>query len=667
MINVEDQTKQVNQFCFTLLLAISVIALLSSLSSVILINANMTFFARERYVYMGCILILLPLCFVCMRISTYVFDRRHKNDLLAISIIPCLLSFWLIFWLAAIPAIAGFWLLVLYGQPILYASFKHPLFTLCLFVCMSFIGCLIVLRNAIHKIHIEPGRGQYFFWCIALVLLTLLVGSQNVSGLAAIQLEAPRWDSNFEPVLYPISQVVAGKTLLVDLPAQYGLYAELLAPIYKLFGFSIAGITFLFALMEAVSYLSLLVVFLKLTKLLIFRLFWALSAAVLFGFAFQNYPSYMYFDPYYQYYPIRLFFPAVSVFLFWNFISVQPRIRSVILFTIFLTCGVIWNLDSGIPALGSFFVYLMLSAFFTRAAERRWWIKAFMLTVLGMTITLALFATYMTLKAGVSVPWSEWLRYQRIFYMLGYGAIPLPLSPHPWMAVVAIYVMGILGYMHFAHKQSADNFWKLMLYLSVMGLGLFAYYQHRSHDAVFLAAFWPALFMGYVCSERFLGYIMKTRLPTSWLLMIVPSFILGAVFSGFFIYKVPTMLGQAKYNWAMAFSNKKTPIIENIVFMRAKLPAQDRDSVELITWLQAIYFSELGIPSVVKGPGTGGAMPGEDQAALIVRLRAAKPRIIFLQKGFMPLVEEAVKNDYKVIDENKNQMKVLQIRSEDQM
>ncbi|HSW93948.1 MAG TPA: hypothetical protein VLJ15_06320 [Gammaproteobacteria bacterium] len=651
---------EINQFALSLLLVIFSLMLFIALESLLLNQSQLAHFTKERYIYMSCLALLLPLCLGCIKLSFQVLPEPVKK----IPVFMMVMTGWLVFWIVAIPAISAFWLLVLYGQPVLYAPFKHPLVMLSLFVAMVLIACLIALPGLLKKIKTESGKSWQLFWIILLVLLTGLVGSQHVSGLAAVQIEAPRWDANFEPVLYPLSQVLAGKTLLVDLPAQYGLYAELIAPFFKMIGFSISKITFFFALLEGMSYLALAFVFLKLTKSTVFRLFWLLSSAVLFGFSFQNYPSHPYFDPYYQYYPIRLFFPAVAVFLFWRWMLINPTIRNIFVFSVFLATGVIWNLDSGVPALGAFLAYLIISAFFANKTERRASLKILGLAVFGMTVTFLLFAIYMTLKSGVSVPWSEWLHYQRVFYIFGYGAIPTPLAPHPWMAVIVLYLIGILGYMRFAlQRETPDDFWKLMLYLGVMGLGLFAYYQNRSHDAVFLAAFWPALFMGYAYSERFLQFHLTSCFSRLQRLTLLPCFILGSAFCGFFIYKLPTMASQARYNWTMAFRHAHTPVTENIAFMQARISAKDRQSIELVTWFQALYFAELNIPSAIKGPGTGGAMPGEDQAFLIRRIEAAKPGIIFLQQGFMPLVEEALKKDYHPVDKNTNNLLELRRNS----
>ena len=62
-----------------------------------------------------------------------------------------------------------------------------------------------------------------------------------------------RWNAHADAVFYPISQVMAGKTLLVDLLSQYGLYPELLAPVCKVIGFSIFNFIALFAVLQVFS------------------------------------------------------------------------------------------------------------------------------------------------------------------------------------------------------------------------------------------------------------------------------------------------------------------------------------------------------------------------------------------------------------------------------
>ena len=65
------------------------------------------------------------------------------------------------------------------------------------------------------------------------VAASLRIGANGIQNELSI-VGSARWNIHADAVLYAISQVLRGKTLLIDLPSQYGLYPELIRPIFSL-------------------------------------------------------------------------------------------------------------------------------------------------------------------------------------------------------------------------------------------------------------------------------------------------------------------------------------------------------------------------------------------------------------------------------------------------
>jgi hypothetical protein len=61
------------------------------------------------------------------------------------------------------------------------------------------------------------------------------------------------WNVHFDAVIYTVSQVVMGKTLLADLPSQYGLFPEFIAPLFRLIELSTLSFTAVCAAMQVAS------------------------------------------------------------------------------------------------------------------------------------------------------------------------------------------------------------------------------------------------------------------------------------------------------------------------------------------------------------------------------------------------------------------------------
>ena len=199
-------------------------------------------------------------------------------------------------------------------------------------------------------------KGIYFALGAAVLLSAVALRVRT----AAIVGGAP----HLEPVLYSVSQVVAGKTLLSDLPAQYGLYAELLRPVFTLTGLSVLKFTLLLTTLQAVSSLMLattaaaLVQSKLLKSLLVLTFCWILGSTWMCGYASPL--GYEYF----QVWPIRFAFPAISVWLF-----VRARRRDfpttmLVLAGALAGLGLVWNLDSGVPVAGALIASMLVRVIF---------------------------------------------------------------------------------------------------------------------------------------------------------------------------------------------------------------------------------------------------------------------------------------------------------------
>ena len=145
----------------------------------------------------------------------------------------------------------------------------------------------------------------------------LAVGLAGVTFLGSVFNDKGLYTSgsHFNVVFFPVVQVYQGKALLINCFSQYGLYPQLLLPLFCLVGLSVLSFTVVMALLTGASYTALWVFLWRAceNKLAAFIGFAALLFNTWFFFSKQTA-----LHPYYQYLPIRLVFPAFLVLLAWR-------------------------------------------------------------------------------------------------------------------------------------------------------------------------------------------------------------------------------------------------------------------------------------------------------------------------------------------------------------
>jgi len=468
---------------------------------------------------------------------------------------------------------------------------------------------------------------------VTTVLAVVSVGVILISVLSfrvhSVSMADESGRNHFEAMFYSVSQVIGGKTLLADLPSQYGLYAEILNPIFAIVRLSVLNFTVIMSLLQIIGFSALLWACFRLVRNNVLRLLCVVGGFIVIGSTWWAINAEGYADPYYQYWPFRFVFPAVAVIVFQWAVKRRFTIIHIVIMSLFGALAIIWNLDSGVPVAGSFIAYLLVQVIFPHENNRgRQMIK---LLLAGATVVLFLagFAFYLQYKAGRAIAWLELFKYQQLFYKAGYFMMPIPVSFHPWMVVTGYYVFGIVGalYMRIRHKPSIA--WDVIFYLSVLGLGLFSYYQGRSHEAVFTAVIWPAILIAFILADRTLRSVRARVLPAILSWSALPVILFGLVLTGVFVEGLPVLKSMTRANWKAVLNPRKTPVTENVQFIRQHAGSAKRAAI--LAPYQATYFAETGLASAVNGPGIAETILVADQARMIDSLIVEPVEHLFIQ------------------------------------
>jgi hypothetical protein len=458
-------------------------------------------------------------------------------------------------------------------------------------------------------------------------------------------------DPHFEAVFYSMSQVMAGKTLLADLPSQYGLYAELLRPVFAIIGFSVLKFTAVMTLLQAIGCLALLMVCTQLLRSIWLRTLAVLTLSLFISSTWTAISGYSFGHEYYQLWPVRLFFPAASLLLFVEGLRRGLPVRWVAGMALFAGVAVVWNLESGIAVVGALIASILIRFLLDGTGARGRNTGILMLSILLPIAVVSGFFAFLDFKSGGTLRPLDWIRYQTIFYSTGFGMLPMPLYPHPWMAVLGLYLLGIVGavYMRAAGCRSFD--WDTMLYLAVMGLGLFTYYQGRSHDVVLTFVIWPAILIAFILANRILNAVRIGSLPKVTVWSAAPVVLFGVLMSLRCLAGVPGLLGTTYADVKAVKAGRSASLEQTVAFIQSRV-GSDKVAVILDPG-QSILFAEAALASATRGPGVIEMLLKEDEDRLVNGLITSPVRHVFIRSGAdgnIPSAYSALLFAYQIVD-----------------
>ena len=323
---------------------------------------------------------------------------------------------------------------------------------------------------------------------------------------------------NFQAVLYPIVQAYFGKAVYINQMSQYGGYAYFFEPILKMTGLSILTVSSLFS-------------FLLFSALALFAyaLYQIVENKILLVFGFIAYLFFHFFwaslwpyELYLQYYPLRTIFPALSLFLAAYYFK-KPSLKLFIFSITVLTLGIIWSIDVGAFALGTFIAAKLFhivcdkeSSSNEKIKKTIYYLAYSIITILSVFI---LFALYTKLRYGV------FLDYSRMDTILNYytpstatSNIPILESwnywNHTWIIGFISYLIAIIYSGLNILKQRKDYKNTLIFFIAILGLGILTYQINNPNTQIFAQCGYPFVFLLIIFADTSLKHIEGKNFST---------------------------------------------------------------------------------------------------------------------------------------------------------
>src|SRR3989304_8991049 len=207
----------------------------------------------------------------------------------------------------------------------------------------------------------------------------------------------------------------------------------------------------------------------------------------------------------FQYFPIRFLFPALSIYLVYNYF--QKKTKTLYYFSfITYSIAVLWNFDTGFVVFASWLLSLLFQELSRLDFKKM--IGHVLNGILIFSGIILLFTAYMFVRYGYIPEYAGFFTYQKVFYLYGFGMFPMPIL-HPWNLVILTYVIGLLYSFSFLMEKNESIKAKMVFYLSILGVGVFSYYQGRSHDLNLLHVCYPAIIILTILTDCLLQRIRE--------------------------------------------------------------------------------------------------------------------------------------------------------------
>jgi hypothetical protein len=463
------------------------------------------------------------------------------------------------------------------------------------------------------------------------------------------------WTLDLNPVIYPLAQVLAGKTLLVNCASLYGLFPLFLQPIYEVFPLSVYSFTLVMAALLVVC-LAAVWFFLRTAVRNDYVFLAGFTAAVFYAYAGpRTLGADFRPDPYFQYAPIRLLFPCLLLALSALYLRGAGKRWLYHAIFLFSALATLWNPDTGLVVWGAWLLLLAYVELFRQPWQAAAGpILAQWLTACGsLLLVYGGYSLFAFLRSGAWPDWGMSIKYYKLFSHNGYFMLPMPGLPHLWGIIVGVYVAAMVVALHGLLRKENELLCRNLFLLAVMGAGLFSYYNGRSHSYCLIPLLYvPILILTLLADHILTGVKDGNRTYYKYL----PLGALGFYFCASAVPSVFTFTLSRRYlGWihegSVASSAGAHGVhSRNIEFIRRQTKRGEKILILLGDATDGMYHAESATASVLDLPSSTDWVFKSDVNQVWDFLRGNKSGKVFVTRQYAGQTE-LLKNCYRIAAE----------------
>jgi hypothetical protein len=436
-------------------------------------------------------------------------------------------------------------------------------------------------------------------------------------------------------VYYSVVQVFRGVPMLVNgFTNTYGLYPHFIVPLLKITGLSVGNFSFIMACLIVLCFSNVFFTLMRTVNEKILALF-GFCTIVFNCFLFSKIVTD--FDIYYALFPLRWLFPLLLLSYSVLYLKKPSKIMYYSSFFVF-SLGILWNPDFGsvtFISLVLFYSYLELkSPSLFHIALRLF--KHAGCAAGAVVITFLSYMLIIKMFYG-SVPdlLSQFSTFN-ILALVGFSMLPMPGTVHPWMLIGLIYCIGLTYAIQAVVRKNITTRSSLVMLVTVLGIGLFSYYQGRSHNGNLPACCLPAFILLTLFSDD-LYTIYKSKkvfvVPFA-LTLFVLSF---SFFQILYDQKRICGLTWGKKDSALA-RQAKLHLEKNAAAIRAATQPGEKVFIFTAPYYLSQYFDLSGTCSI-ENPGIGELFLLSDYQRLLSRLAHNETTKVFFEPAVIENLE----------------------------
>lgn len=461
-----------------------------------------------------------------------------------------------------------------------------------------------------------------------------------------------------------------------------------LEPIFKIIGLSVFKFSIFMSLLSGASFLCL---YLSIRKVIANQFLGFLGFLTTVYFNLLIYVNGWNNEPYYQFLPLRFFFPCLITYLVILFFE-APRAKSPrnlrfgfstcvlgrrlksaiaksfllpqllsspiksdfsrrrikkqknrwLFFLIAFLCSisVLWNMDTGVVVFVSWILTLLYSAFnSSKTPKLVTLLSDLFLNILIFLVVILLFCLFIFIRSGHFPDFSQLFIYVKIFYGSGFYMLPIPLLGS-WSLIILVYMVGLAMALGKYNPENKTNSYKntLIFFLSILGLGVFSYYQGRSHYYILPLVTYPAFILLTIYGDQLLSNLKKYNVLLAHKVLFF--LILISIFS-FSLINLSDNRLAIKSNLNMGINALNQPPIalkDGIDFISKNVQKNERIMV-ISNFSAAVYYGETQTASALDLPSLTETFLKKDRDAMIHFLNQKSQYKIFLDNNMLTVTD----------------------------